>query len=420
MPSIVLTNANLIDPDEGSRGPATITIVGERVEAVTFGRGAPIRPDAKVYDLKGRSVMPGLHSCHFHSSYSALMMLGTPVGMEAPQPVQALQAAYNVGLALKAGVTSVSSAGAPFAIDACLKIAIEKGLIAGPRIMAGSRDVSTTGHAYDETFPWYWEGVTPPYVVSCDGVDAFTRAVREEIKRGSEIIKVFATSGHGVPGVDDGEVDLTHEEFAAIAKAAHQRKAKVRAHISNLAGIRMALDVGIDLIDHAEGLDDKSMNRIVASGTFVCPSLLYCQRYVERRKGPAADAIRRGMDHMLEMVPKANKAGVKLLLGDDFGSVLIEHGEYGEELDYYVNVVGIPARDVIRWATRYGAELMEHDAGHVRPGSLADLLVIDGDPLADIRVLKDTANILGILKGGAFEKNDMAGLASSPIERAVA
>ena len=113
-------------------------------------------------------------------------------------------------------------------------------------------------------------------------------------------------------------------------------------------------------------------------------------------------------------------AGVKLRLGDDFGSALMPHGDYGAELEFYVDYAGIPALDVIRWATRYGAELMGHDGGAVRPGAVADLLVLDGDPLNDIKALSDTSRILAILKGGVFQKNQMDSLARLPIERAVA
>jgi imidazolonepropionase-like amidohydrolase len=119
--------------------------------------------------------------------------------------------------------------------------------------------------------------------------------------------------------------------------------------------------------------------------------------------------MKAGVDQMLEILPTANKVGVKMLLGDDFGAVPLSHGDYADELDFYVNVAGIPAIDVLRWATRNGAELMGRggELGEIKVGALADLLVIDGDPIADITLLRRADKILAIMKDGQFEKKNL-------------
>jgi imidazolonepropionase-like amidohydrolase len=134
---------------------------------------------------------------------------------------------------------------------------------------------------------------------------------------------------------------------------------------------------------------------------------------------PYGQTLKAECEAMMEILPLANKAGVKLLLGDDFGGgVVLPHGPYADELDFYVNMVGIPTLDILRWATRNGAQLMggDDELGEIKPGMIADLLIIDGDPVADIRVLQDKDNILAILKGGQFEKNqlDRLSLAARP------
>jgi imidazolonepropionase-like amidohydrolase len=412
---IILTNANLVDLDSPPQGMATITIVDERIESVDFGPEPNVPADATVIDVAGRWVMPGMFNCHFHAaypglhSYGSLFQRGLPPGMDAPPALQAIQAGRNLNLALQAGFTSVLSAGGPYNIDASLKIAVESGVISGARLMPGSRVFCTTGHSQDNFFPWHWEPGVPPDVVTCDGPDEHRKGVRYEIKCGAEIIKVFATGGHGVPSKPE-RAGLTREEFAAITDAAHQRGAKVRAHIAHKAGILLALDVGVDLIDHADGLDDECIDRIAEAGAFVTPSLLYVDRVTKSRQGPEIDIMRSDMERMLEILPKANAAGVKFLLGDDFGGSALEHGEYGDELDYYVNVAGLSAKEVLRWATRHGAEMMGRgdELGVISPGAVADLLVLDGDPIADIRVLKDGQKIAAILKEGVFEKNEIA------------
>ncbi|MDB5445903.1 MAG: amidohydrolase [Phenylobacterium sp.] len=412
MDRVVLTNATLIDVDQGARPGATITLAGERIEEVSFGAAAARRPEATVIDLQGCSVLPGLFNCHYHASY---MGVGggspLPVGMEASPGLQTLRAARHLELALEAGFTGVVSAGAPHAIDAALKAAVEEGTIRGPRMMAGSRDVSTTGHSQDLYFPWHWEPGQPPSINCCDGPDEFRRGVRNEIKRGAEIIKIFLTTGHGVAGAPS-EMELTREELAAAIDAAHQRGAKVRAHIANRGAILTSVELGIDVVDHGDGLDEACIARMLEKNTFLVPSMLYPYRVSQMRGGPIAEAMKAGMDEMAKMLPVANKAGLKIVLGDDFGAVPLNHGDYADELDFYVNMVGIAPLDVLRWATRNGAELMNrgHELGAVKPGYLADLIVVDGDPLADIKVLQRKDKLLAVLKGGRFEKNTLGAL----------
>ncbi|WP_176489132.1 amidohydrolase family protein [Rhizorhabdus dicambivorans] len=402
---LILTNANIVDVVGEHSGLGTVVISGDRIASVVHDIVKDAAADVQLVDLGGLSLMAGMFNCHFHATYPGLPLAAKrlPIGLEQPPVLQTLQAAYTVQKAMASGFTSLVSAGAPFAIDAGLKAAIAQGLLSGPRIMAGSRDISTTGHSLDQLYPWYWDGVTMPSVVNCDGEDAFRRAVREEIKRGAEIIKVFATSGHGVPG-NLGQIDLTRAEFAAITSAAHQRGAKVRAHVANLEGIELALDVGVDLIDHGDGLDRRCMERMIGQGVFLAPSMLYAHRYVQQMGGVLADAMKADLDRMGALLPEANAAGLQIVLGDDYGGALLAHGDYGAELDYYVNIVGINARDVLRWATLHGAQLVGRgdDLGRLSGGSIADLLIIDGDPVADIRVLLDPLNILAVIQDGKF------------------
>ena len=179
---------------------------------------------------------------------------------------------------------------------------------------------------------------------------------------------------------------MTRDEMGAGIEAAHLRGARVRGHIANREAILMALDLGIDVIDHGDGMDDECIERIVETGTPVVPSMLFPARFLASMGGSAlgfTDSMKADIDAMAEILPKANAAGVRLVLGDDYGAIFFPHGAYAEELAYYVEEIGIPALDVIRWATKHGAELMGrgHELGTVAEGKLADLLVVDGDPL---------------------------------------
>ena len=410
---LLLRNATVLDAD-GARPRTEVVIDGRRIAVVREHASVEAQPGDRVVDLNGRTVMPGMVSSHFHATYNELGSKTAPFGLEDPPALQAVRAAHHLELLLRSGFTGAVSAGAPFAIDASMQAAIAEGLFPGPRLMAGSRDVSTTGHAGDKSFPWYWDVGARGAINRSDGPNEFRRAVREEIKQGAQIIKMFVTGGHGTVAPSE-QIEMTPEEITAGVEAAHQRGALVRGHIANREALHMALDAGIDVIDHGDGLDALGIERMVELGTFLVPSQLFPVRFAAMMGGGLGftDAMGEDIEQSLAMLPTANAAGVKLLCGDDYGAIGLPHGRYADELAFYVKEAGIPPIDVIRWATRNGADLMgrAHELGSVREGYLADLLVVDGDPLADIGILQDTSRLLAIMKGGTLVRDDLGTLA---------
>jgi len=410
MTRLILKDARLLDGDNAPRR-STIIVCGDRIEAITEGP-VSARPEDRVIALDGRTVMPGMILGHYHAAYWQ-EPTGKPLGLDAPPALVAVRAAANVRLALDCGFTGVISAGAPFAIDAALKAAIAEGTLIGPHIMAGSCEVSSTGHAADLSFPSYWKIGAKGAINRCDGPEDFRRAVREEVKDGAEIIKVFATGGHGT---SDGttwfgsEWAIAPEEFEMAVRTANERHVKVRAHLANRDAIMFALDLGVHIIDHGDGFDDQCIDRILERGAFLTPSLFFPKVMMTIAPGiPYTDAMKPDYEAMAAILPRANAAGVKLLIGDDYGATGCPHGRYAEELALYVNEIGIPALDVIRWATKNGAEAMGLGAvtGTLTPGKLADLVVVDGDPVTDITVLQDRKRLLAIFKEGNAVKDDL-------------
>lgn len=402
MTRTVFTNARLLDGDNPARGGMTIVVEGDRIRSVVEGPHADACPDDAVHDLGGRTLMPGMIIGHYHASYTGVGGGSPmPVGMEAAPGLQTLRAAAHLKQALHSGFTGVVSAGAPYAIDAACKLAIAEGMMEGPRIVAGSRDVSTTGHAQD-WFAWHWGPGMSAGTNIVDGADAFRRAVREEIKRGSEIIKIFATTGHGIPGPHGLEV--SEAELTAAIEAAHQRGARVRGHLTGADAILTAVQLGIDVVDHGDGVDERCLEEMVARNVPLIPSMLYPARVIEVAKGPFIDAMKADLEEMMKRLPEIARSGVKMTLGDDHGAVPLEHGNYADEIVFYVEEVGIPALDVIRWATRFGGELLSRsdELGTIAPGKLADMIVVDGDPSADVRLLTDPGKLLAVMKGGVF------------------
>jgi imidazolonepropionase-like amidohydrolase len=409
---LVLTGATVVDGEHPARADSHVVVDGDRILAVGSGPFTGTRPDDRAVDLEGRTVMPGMVNCHFHATYHELGSVPAPFGLEEPMALQAVRAVNSLELLVNRGFTSAVSAGAPFAIDASMKVAIGKGLIPGPRLVPCSRDISTTGHAGDRSYPPHWQIGALGAIRPSDGPDEFRRSVRAEIKEGAEFIKMFVTGGHGTIGPRE-QIEMSRAEFAAGIEAAHLRGARVRGHIANREAIMMALDLHIDVIDHGDGMDDQCMERIIATGTPVVPSMMFPARFLQSMGGSAlgfTDSMKADIDTMADMLPKANAAGMRLVLGDDYGAIFFPHGAYAEELAYYVREIGIPELDVIRWATRHGAELMGRadELGTVAVGKLADLLVVEGNPLVDITVLQDPANLLGIMLGGRWIKDALS------------
>jgi imidazolonepropionase-like amidohydrolase len=238
--------------------------------------------------------------------------------------------------------------------------------------------------------------------------------VREEIKEGAEIIKIFATGGHGVHA-PASEWAVSREELTMAIQTAAERGVLVRAHLADRDAILFSIEQGMHIIDHGDGFDDACIEACLRHGAFLAPSLLFPKTMLHVAAGSAfVEGMRASLDAMAAILPRAHAAGVKIILGDDYGAAGLPHGRYAEELALYVNDVGMAPLDVIRWATRNGAEAMNlgEETGTLKAGKLADLLVIDGDPIADICVLQDKSRMLAVFKGGAAIKDDLDRLSS--------
>ena len=424
MSRIVFTHANLIDGDKPARRDTTVIVDGERIASVTSSEVMEPRADDRVVDLAGKTIMPGLVSCHFHSVFHQLTPGDAPqLGLKDPPAYVAMLAANNARIALESGVTSVVCSSTPYAIDASLKLAIEDGIMPGPRIKAGSHELMSTGDIASGGMRNYWLELGNQAVVrSVDGVAEMCKVVRDEIKQGAEGIKLSTSQGHNAGPTEDS-LSFTPAEIASAVDTAHARGALVRAHAASRRSVLECAKAGVDIIDHADRMDAECVEAVLASGSTIVPSMFYIERSLAFLDSGAMDnvvsgamrsmfqktidSMRDDTEYLKGFLPEVNKAGVKIVCGDDYGTIFLPHGDYAKELEFYVERVGIEPLDVIRWATRNGAELFGRgdELGTVEEGKLADLLVVDGDPLADIACLQDPAKFLAILKGGEFVKD---------------
>ncbi|HET6951510.1 MAG TPA: amidohydrolase family protein [Acidimicrobiales bacterium] len=398
MSRLILTDANLLDGLSPPVPGQTVVVEGDRIAAV--GPHLP-QPDDRVVPLGGRTVMPGMAMCHFHSTYRNVG--SGPYGNEYPPSYQALIAHKNLLAALEHGYTTVVGAGAARDVEPGIKQAIDEGYVTGPRFWPSGRELSTTGHSNEMSAPWHWGLPTLGAARVCDGPEQFRFAVRDEVKRGVEVIKLFVTGGHGVLGSKDDMV-MTRDELAAAIDTAHSRGVLVRGHLAGKEPIMTAIELGIDIVDHCDDMDDDVIAALVETGTYAVPSLQYPKAFaglIEAFSPGGSAGIQESLHFMYEALPKADAAGVRLLLGDDYGGPGLDHGDYGGALHIYVEEAGISPLSVIRWATHHGAQLvgLGDQLGTVEPGKIADLLVIDGNPAQDISALADNPPV-AVLKSG--------------------
>jgi imidazolonepropionase-like amidohydrolase len=413
MSRLFFTDARVLDGAGGSAAGLTVVVEGERILALG-APGAVPAPEAQdqVYGLAGKTLMPGMVAGHAHLSYPNYDPADlNSVDMGLPPTALAILAAKNAEATLKAGFTAAAGAGSLHQIDRVLKDLIRKGTIPGPRLMACGQDVMPTAGGMDLKPTWWKLGMTGLPLIA-DGPIEMRKAVRLQAKEGNDFIKIYPQGGHGVP---DRGMDMEYDEIEACVRAAHDKGKLIRAHVVTKDAIMACLKAGVDVLDHADGIDDEACDLIAKQGVFILPSLYLAtvmpQYYAPPGPGDVAERLKVAFDKAAVKLARAQAAGVKIVAGDDFGNKLTPHGDNGKELAVYTDRLGLPAMDVITWATRNGAEMMrkERDFGTIAAGKLADLLVVEGDPIADMKVLGDPANLAVVMQGGRFITSRLTG-----------
>lgn len=431
---IVFRGANLIDGDHPAQPGMTVAIRQDRIDAVVPDAAFDTRPDDEVHDLDGLSLMPGMTQGHFHSHFGAFGngVTAPSLGLEAAPAYLSMLAAYNAELAVQCGFTAAVGSSNAHVIDVSLKEAILAGFVRGPRYLAGSRELVTTGEYsdYENNRNFFMELGQTGLTCKADGAEEWRHITRIEAGRGCDVIKISAGPGHGSSPAKD-ILYLTADELRACVEAAHKLGKRVRAHAPSRTSILECARAGVDILDHADRIDEECIEAILDAECVVLPSMLWSERFLELAESWDHDAtplainegfpespdtvrariraVREDYDYTCRIMPEAARAGVKMAVGDDFGTPIMPHGDYIPELELYVKKLGVPPLDVLRWATKNGAELMGmgEETGTIETGKLADLVVVDGDPLVDIACLAPRDNLKAVLLGGSWMKNTL-------------
>jgi len=372
---------NVFDGTGADPAPADVVVDGDRIVAVG-GPGTGDGDDGVALD--GRTLLPGLFDCHVHMLFSGIDILRD---LQTPFSFRFFDAARNLGVTLRAGITSVRDAAGA---DAGVKLAVERGLVAGPRMQIAIGMLSQTGGHGDEYFPCGFDvpllSLPYPGVPHCvvDGPDEMRRTVRELIRAGADVIKVATSGGVLSVGSDPRRAHFRPAELAALVDEATAAGRAVMAHAQATDGIKNAVRAGIRSIEHGIYLDDEAIGLMLERGTWLVPTLIapiWVLESVDAGAQISDASIRKARDTVgihAESVARAVAAGVKVAMGTDAG--VGPHGENLRELSLMAKAGMAPAA-VLKATTLEAARLLGVDdrLGSVEEGKLADLIVISGD-----------------------------------------
>lgn len=407
--------------------PAGLLIAGG---AVIAGTGAPPTPATDVYveddlivalgaeararatagpgfdelDAAGLTVMPGLIDAHCHITF------GEPASNDElffhrDQSTAALVAAFNVQKLLLAGVTGFLDADCLWNLGPALRDAIEAGLVEGPRMTAGMNALLTAaGGTAGRLIP---DSGTAAYAHVVSTRDEMVRTTRRQIKHGADWVKIHVTGS--LPN-HDGELTVwTLDELRTVVDTAHDLDTPVLAHCRSARSTRLAAEAGVDLILHASFIDEAALAAVVEAGCAIAPTFTFLANLADHgaKVGAATgqvDLFRGEIEATATMLRSAHDAGVRILSGSESGFALTPYGHWhARELEVLVDAMGLTPLEAIRCATANGAVALRRDEGTigvVAPGAAADILVVDGDPSVDVRVLGDRSRLRHVISRG--------------------
>ncbi|HZU88188.1 MAG TPA: amidohydrolase family protein [Stellaceae bacterium] len=414
IPRLLIKNGTLIDGS--GRDPVMNTLVaveGNRIVQLGRDDGAmrPESPDDTVIDAEGKFILPGLIDAHCHISLHQGALPGVKYTSSAE--FCTLWAAHAIGRVLRAGVTSIAVPGGKWFTDVTVREAVNGGLLEGPRMVVASRALSNSGGIFDpDPYPAYEGTPADTAGVLCNTRDAFIRETRKQCKRGVDLIKIADSTWGDVQTVAD-------DEIAAVVDEAHRHNVKVAIHSRGSTSTRAAAKAGVDLIYHADLATEADLDLVAKAGIPIAPVLT--SPWIGVAHGGATrgfddrvrDRLRAQLDTSFAMIRKARERGIAVLSGSDTGNAsAFSHGKWhGKEAELFVTEVGMTPMQAILANTSRNAWLinLEGEVGVIAPGKLADIVIWNSDPIADITVLQRPSEISLIIKDGRIIDRESGG-----------
>lgn len=402
--------------DEPIRENIGVLITDEKIEIVDdWNHMAHLSdPSIEVIDAEQYTLMPGLIDCHLHVNSS-----GDPAerdsfsfGIKHTAAQTTLYSLRNAQRHTDFGVTTIRDMGCRDWVAPAVRDAIYSGWYKGPRMIVAVRGITATGGHMDvyKTVRPDWPTVDSMGCIA-DGPDEGRRAVRMQVRDGADVIKINATISEYVRAIG-GECtpEMTYETMKAICDTAHGLRKRVAAHCHGGPGVRDAIEAGVDTFEHGYFIDDELMAMMVERDRFLTPTMCALHCPLDADDLPTEPALKKwygiAIPATMEEVKRAKKHGVKVLAGTDAGMPHVWHGMVSQEIIYLAKY-GLTNTEALLAATRVAAEGMDmrNQVGQIKPGLLADLVLVKGDPIKDLTVLKNKDNIVFVMQGGKVLKD---------------
>jgi imidazolonepropionase-like amidohydrolase len=412
MADVLFRNAHLFDGTGAPRRPADVIVRGERIRAVADANAGLEAPGCEVIDATGLTLMPGMTEGHAHLSFCGGMK-NTDFG-DIPPEEHLLATMRNAELLLDHGFTSVySAASAKLRLDVAIRNEIDAGRLKGPRIRASGPEITVTGGLGDDNRA---HQARESFGMIANGPDEIRKAVRLCIREGCDNVKINISGDDFVNPAKGAMTVMSEAEVRAAVEAAHDFGRRVNCHARAGGSVVRALTCGVDVIYHCELMDERALDMMEArkADVFAGPAIGLIHNTIEFGPQFGIDepmieklGMRRVIEKTSAVYQELRRRGVRVVIGGDYGFAWTPQGTNARDLEHFVTMFGYSPAEALVCATKVGGEIMGRgdELGLVRPGYLADLLLVDGDPTRDVGIMRERDRLLMVMKDGVFHRH---------------